>query len=141
MNSPSSIGTVNTVPQIPGRVVASTPATDPGVRVSYPVEHTEPTSLRTQSQAQDELVRQATQKQSEESAEKLQKALSDLTNTGAASNTGLRFRVEQKSGRVVVEIVDSKTGDLLKQIPSEEALRIAQQLADGGSSGLVDDRV
>lgn len=135
MNASSSIGTAAVVPAIPGRPVPSAPAQEPGTRALRPA--TERERSEASQSAQAEAAKAAKQAEEEVSAEKLQE---DLTKVDTASTTGLRFRVEQKSGRVVVEVVDSKTGDLVRQIPSEEALRIAQQLAEG-SSGLVDDRV
>lgn len=51
----------------------------------------------------------------------------------APPNASLRFRVDPEAGRVVVSVVDAETGDILRQIPSEEALAIAQSLADTGS--------
>jgi flagellar protein FlaG len=51
----------------------------------------------------------------------------------APPNASLRFRVDPEAGRVVVSVVDAETGDVLRQIPSEEALAIAQSLADTGS--------
>jgi flagellar protein FlaG len=47
----------------------------------------------------------------------------------------LRFRIDEGSGRVVVSVVDSRTGEVLRQIPGEAALKIAQQIvANGGGS-------
>jgi flagellar protein FlaG len=51
----------------------------------------------------------------------------------APPNASLRFRVDPEASRVVVSVVDAETGDVLRQIPSEEALAIAQSLADTGS--------
>lgn len=44
-----------------------------------------------------------------------------------ASNN-LQFSVDQDSGDTVVRITDSQTGDLVRQIPSEETLAIARDL-------------
>ena len=43
-----------------------------------------------------------------------------------ASN--VQFSVDKASGRVVVKVVDHETGDVIRQIPSEEALAIASSL-------------
>jgi flagellar protein FlaG len=56
----------------------------------------------------------------------------------APQTASLRFRVDPELNRVVVSIVDSETGDILRQIPSDEALAIAQSLSDFGS-GIVRD--
>jgi flagellar protein FlaG len=49
----------------------------------------------------------------------------------------LQFSVDSASGRTVVSVRDMATGDVIRQIPSEEALRLAQALGSGGST-LVD---
>jgi flagellar protein FlaG len=46
-----------------------------------------------------------------------------------SSSRDLDFRVDQTSGRVVVSVLDKETGELIRQIPDEVALRIAQRLA------------
>lgn len=38
----------------------------------------------------------------------------------------LEFKVDDASGRTVISVRDSETGDLIRQIPNEEALRFAQ---------------
>jgi flagellar protein FlaG len=53
-------------------------------------------------------------------------------------SASLRFRVDPELHRVVVSVVDAETGDILRQIPSEEAIAIAQSLVDSGS-GIVRD--
>ena len=40
----------------------------------------------------------------------------------------LRFSVDQDSGRVVVKVVDGETDQVIRQIPSEEALAISHSL-------------
>lgn len=42
----------------------------------------------------------------------------------------LEFRVDAASGRTVVSVRDSETGDLIRQIPGEEVLRLAQMVED-----------
>ncbi|MGQ0697891.1 MAG: flagellar protein FlaG [Panacagrimonas sp.] len=59
----------------------------------------------------------------------LQSALKELAVRTAQSGAELQFRVDQDSGRVIVSIVDPKDGTVLRQIPGEEALRIARMLA------------
>jgi flagellar protein FlaG len=40
----------------------------------------------------------------------------------------LNFSIDQNSQRTVVSVVDKKSGDLIRQIPSEEFLKIAEKL-------------
>jgi flagellar protein FlaG len=41
----------------------------------------------------------------------------------------LEFRVDDATGRTVVTVRDSSTGDVVRQIPTEQVLRIAESLA------------
>jgi flagellar protein FlaG len=42
----------------------------------------------------------------------------------------LEFRVDAGSGRTVISVRDSDTGELIRQIPGEEVLRLAQMAED-----------
>lgn len=59
----------------------------------------------------------------------LEAALDDLATRAAESGAQLDFRIDRDSGRVIVSIVDRSDGTVLRQMPSEEALRIARSLA------------
>lgn len=59
----------------------------------------------------------------------LEAALDDLAARAAESGAALDFRIDDDSGRVVVSVVDRSDGTVLRQMPSEEALRIARSLA------------
>ena len=52
--------------------------------------------------------------------------------------THLRFHVEEGLGCIAVSVIDERSGEVLMQVPSEAALRIARRLHEGGS--MVDDR-
>ncbi len=56
-------------------------------------------------------------------------ALDDLAARAAESGAQIDFRIDKDSGRVVVSVVDRSDGTVLRQMPSEEALRIARSLA------------
>lgn len=43
-------------------------------------------------------------------------------------NNDLQFSVDRGSGDIVIRVIDGKTGDLVRQIPSEEVLAIARDL-------------
>jgi flagellar protein FlaG len=42
----------------------------------------------------------------------------------------LEFRVDADSGRTIVTVRDAQTGDVIRQIPGEEVLRLAQMAHD-----------
>ena len=52
-------------------------------------------------------------------------------------NRSLQFKVDEGSGRNVVTVLDSDTGDVIRQIPSEELLDVINRLNEA-SGGLLD---
>ena len=52
----------------------------------------------------------------------------------------LEFHVDDASGRTVCSVRDAQTGDLIRQIPNEEVLRLAE-LAHDETIVLVNERV
>ena len=52
----------------------------------------------------------------------------------------LEFHVDNASGRMVCSVRDAQTGDLIRQIPNEEVLRLAE-LAHDETIVLVNERV
>lgn len=58
-------------------------------------------------------------------------------NQQTASN--IEFSIDDESRRSVVKVVDGESGEVLRQFPTEEALRVARQLVKSGS-GLVQDK-
>jgi flagellar protein FlaG len=53
-----------------------------------------------------------------------------LRSTGRS----LQFSTDSVSGRVVIAVRDATTGELIRQIPSEEALRLSQALGSQPNS-------
>ena len=45
-------------------------------------------------------------------------------------NKSLQFRVDQATGEMIVTIRDDSTGEVIRQVPGEDALRIAQRIED-----------
>lgn len=44
--------------------------------------------------------------------------------------SGLQFQVDEDSGEVIVKMIDKQSGEVLKQIPTEDALKIAKSLSN-----------
>jgi flagellar protein FlaG len=61
-------------------------------------------------------------------AAQVESAVSQISDFVQNFQRDLQFSVDQKSGRTVIKVVDSKTEQVIRQIPSEETLRIAQNL-------------
>lgn len=65
----------------------------------------------------------------------VEKAAARMEDYARSVGRALQFRVDEGSGRVVVSVRDPSTGELIRQIPSEAALRIAQGLDSGDTGG------
>lgn len=63
------------------------------------------------------------------SAAELAQAVAELARRfEAQTQTDLQFRLDREAGRLVVSVVDSRDGTVLRQLPSEVVLRIARHL-------------
>ena len=62
------------------------------------------------------------------SSEQLTKAVDEINRAMQQSNRSLQFSMD--AGTVVVRMTDSETGEVIRQIPSEETLAIARSIGD-----------
>lgn len=60
-------------------------------------------------------------------------AVAEIEKFLSESRRNLQFSTDEESGKIVVRVIASDSGELIRQIPSEEALRIAQSLNDVNS--------
>ena len=47
----------------------------------------------------------------------------------AESDISLNFRRDDETGRIIVELIDNRTGDAVRQIPSEVSLRLTEMFS------------
>ncbi|QCY13945.1 flagellar protein FlaG [Pseudomonas sp. MPC6] len=71
--------------------------------------------------------------------EELEQAVSGIREFVQASQRQLDFSIDDSSGRVVVKVIATENGEVIRQIPSETALKLAQSLSQAGSL-LFDDK-
>jgi hypothetical protein len=71
-------------------------------------------------------------------AAEVAKAITQIEGYLATSQRQLRFQVDEGSGRTVIRVVNPDNGELVRQIPSEEVLKVAAAITSG-RPGLVDD--
>ncbi|WP_462379130.1 flagellar protein FlaG [Pseudomonas sp. Marseille-QA0892] len=57
-------------------------------------------------------------------------AVSDLNSQMQNLRRNLDFSVDDGTGDVVVKVIDGESGKVVRQIPSEEVLKLAEQLDD-----------
>ena len=62
--------------------------------------------------------------------EALDAAVSDMQNFVQSVQRDINFNVDDSSGRVVINVTEATSGDVIRQIPSEEALRLSENLSE-----------
>lgn len=63
-------------------------------------------------------------------SESIREAVSNLNEFSQSIRRNLSFSLQNETGRVVVEVTDSETGELIRKIPSDEALQIAERISE-----------
>ena len=64
------------------------------------------------------------------SREEVEAAVATIQDFVQTVRRSLNFSLEEGSGRVVVKVTDASSGDIIRQIPSEEALQLAENLSE-----------
>lgn len=79
---------------------------------------------------EEQAVTTAATEQTEVSRDQVESAVSTIQEFVQSVRRNINFSVEDTSGRVVVKVTDSTSGDVIRQIPSEEALQLAESLEE-----------
>lgn len=88
--------------------------------------------------ARKETARDATEEPPSDEATR--EAVEKLQTYTDRLDRNLEFSVDDSSGRTVVTVRDGGTEEVIRQIPSEEALRLASDIDRGDSVSFVDSR-
>lgn len=68
--------------------------------------------------------------ENEQNPSKLTQVATELSDMMSMMRKGLEFKVDENSGQAVVTVLDKDTGDVIRQMPSEEALALAEKLSE-----------
>lgn len=68
--------------------------------------------------------------QRQPSIAELESAVRELNQSMKASNSNLAFSVDQDTKQTVVSVMDSQTGEIIKQFPSKEAIAISKAIGE-----------
>ncbi|MEP4889999.1 MAG: flagellar protein FlaG [Aliiglaciecola sp.] len=60
----------------------------------------------------------------------IESAVSEISDFLQTSNRQLSFSVDEKSERQVVKVTDSESGEVIRQIPTEEVLALSEKIKD-----------
>jgi len=63
-------------------------------------------------------------------SEQLKQAVEEINRAMRQSNRNLEFSVDDATRRVVVRLTDTETGEVIRQIPSEETLAISRSIGE-----------
>lgn len=70
----------------------------------------------------------------------LEQAVTDIRDFVQSTQRNLDFSIDDSTGIVVVKVIATDSGDVIRQLPTEAALKLAQSLSDA-SSVLFDAKV
>jgi len=73
-------------------------------------------------------------KQKEPDQQPLDDVVSELNNLVRELHRELQFSVDDKSGETVIKVVDRETDEVVRQIPSEEVVRLRQRLQEAAGA-------
>ncbi|MGC9325302.1 MAG: flagellar protein FlaG [Desulfomonilia bacterium] len=65
-----------------------------------------------------------------ETAEEILNSVEEINIQLESINRSIRFSVDESSGDIVVKIVNTDSGEVIKQIPPDEALRLKEHIQD-----------
>lgn len=58
----------------------------------------------------------------------LQRLIVSMNKAIQQSNSNLEFTIDKDSEKILVKLIDTSTGEVIRQIPSDEVLAIAQSI-------------
>ena len=123
--SPASTVGTSPVPRQQQVELAQAPSNDQ----SQPVLADSSQAVAAVGQSQQQQTNADAQKQQTD-PKQLQDSVNQLNNTASLYNSSLQFSVDKDTGATVVKVIDKSNNQVIRQIPSEEALRIAKAIGD-----------
>lgn len=80
-----------------------------------------------------ETASQDNKKDAQTEQDKLKMAVQEIEKFVQSVKRNLEFSIDEPSGQVVVKVIASDSGEVVRQIPNEEVLRLANSLNDASS--------
>lgn len=136
MNSVTSIASSQLPSQLVSNSSSSSSRTPQQVSQPSPQTDAEVIAKVVNTEIKPSNVSQASQPTQEVIAKTAQQLQSFVQSMGR----DLSFSVDATTGYNVVRVVNPETGEVVRQLPSEELLKIAQAMQNANSSGLVNQK-
>lgn len=119
---------VRTSEQAPARAISSSQAEGRNASDLAASSTEKGADSRAVSQAQEVSKAERLQNRSESQREELDDAVSQLNDFVQSVQRDLQFEVDNERGATIVRVVDQQTQEVIRQIPDEVALRLAEKL-------------
>ncbi|NWO02278.1 MAG: flagellar protein FlaG [Idiomarinaceae bacterium] len=94
------------------------------------VENADKTANSTTVTSEDSQTTERSKKGISSASQKFQNMIEALNVNDSIRQHNLEFNVNEELGRTIVKVVDSETGELIRQIPSEELLELAERIEE-----------
>lgn len=62
----------------------------------------------------------------------LESAVKDISEQAQSLQRALQFHIDENSGRTIITVIDKETDEIIRQIPPEDVLSVAEQFRRGG---------
>lgn len=72
-------------------------------------------------------------KSEEDDQDKLKMAVQEIEKFVQSVKRNLEFSIDEPSGKVIVKVIAGDSGEVIRQIPNEEVLKLANSLNDASS--------
>jgi flagellar protein FlaG len=73
-------------------------------------------------------------------SDEIQELIGELNDVMKIMNTKISFSIDTETNRPIIQVLDKETGELIRQIPPEELMRVSQRMSDV-LGVLFDDRI
>lgn len=94
-----------------------------------PVQQPSPVSLKAAETPAPELTAQAVQRPAAEpSMDQVKQAVQDINKSMRSLSQGLEFSIDADTKQTIVKVIDPQTKEIIRQMPSQDALEIAKAL-------------
>ena len=74
-----------------------------------------------------------TEKKMQPREEDIDQAVREINENNQVIQRELHFTIDKDSGHTVIKVIDSKTEEVIRQIPGEEVLKVARRLNEGSN--------
>lgn len=111
---------------------------DQEARVKAQVRPVEKSAEAAQSGLDEQRLRREQEKAKSLSRSELQAAVEEVQARMEQLGTNLQFAMDKVAEDIVVKVTDKKSGDLIRQIPSEDVIKLRKKLEE--VSGLLFDK-